>query len=183
MFEPIFKAIALLRVRLANLVVRGLIRVVDDSKKLQIVQLSMLEDEVRDDVERVQNYGFTSVPKAGAEAIAVCVGGRREHALAIVVDDRRYRIRNLTSGEVAVYNHTGAKIVFKANGDIEVTPQSGQKLKVLGSVDVTGTLTATVDVVAAGKSLHNHTHPVTGTVSTAPGSVTFVPPGSTGAPS
>ena len=49
------------------------------------------------------------------------VGGSRDHWLAIAVDDRRYRIRNLTAGEVAIYSDQGDKVVIKRGGTIEVT--------------------------------------------------------------
>lgn len=47
-------------------------------------------------------------------------------------------------------------IMFDANGDIILKPAS--KVTVMGDLDVSGTMTAGVDVVADGISLHNHTH-------------------------
>lgn len=144
-----------------NLVGRAVIKKVDDEKKLQELQVSLLADEVRDEVEHFQQYGFTSNPDVGAEAVVVCVNGSREHALAIAVDDRRYRIRNLGSGEVAVYSKHGATIVLKQNGDVEVTPKSGSKIRLAGDVAVTGTLEASGDVKAGAISLQGHTHAMT----------------------
>ena len=43
-------------------VARAVLNVVDDEGNMQRVQISLLEDEVIDDVERFQDYGFTSVP-------------------------------------------------------------------------------------------------------------------------
>lgn len=146
--------------RIANLVSTAVVSGVDDSKKLQSLQVGVLADETREDVVRFQNYGFSSMPKADAEAVVLFPDGNREHGLAICVDDRRYRIRNLTSGEVVVYDHQGSKIVLKSNGDIELTPASG-KAAFVGDVTVSGTLTATTDVVGGGKSLKNHTHIMT----------------------
>ena len=119
--------------RVANLVGRGVITATDDSTKIQLSQVSLLDGEVRDEIENFQAYGFTSNPRDGAEAVVVFVGGRRDHGLAIQVADRRYRIRNLESGEVAIYNDTGAKIVLRASGDIEVTPKTGQVIALAGS--------------------------------------------------
>lgn len=169
-----------LAVRVANIVGRATVDKADDAKDVQELQLELLEGEVRDEVERFGEYGFTSVPLEGAEAVVVFVGGRRDHGLAIGVEDRRYRIRNLKSGEVAVYNHTGARIVFKENGDVEVTPKAGQKLKIASDVEVTGTLTASVDVKAGAISLSSHAH-AAGTLTSPPsgGLVT----GATGGPS
>lgn len=146
-----------------QMVARAVVSLVDDSAKLQALQVELLEDEVRDEVEHFQPYGFSSHPHPGAEAIAACVSGNRDHAVVLVVDDRRYRLKPLVQGEVALYTDQGDKIVLKRGGTIEVTAST--KLRVVaplaeftGNVSVTGTVTATVDVIGGGKSLKNHVH-------------------------
>jgi phage gp45-like len=174
--------------RIANLVGRGVVKAVDDSKKLQELQLELLPGEVRDELEHFQGYGFTSTPAVpdsdgAAEAVAVFVNGRRDHGLIIAVGDRRYRLKNLPHGEVAMYSKHGQTIVLKTNGDIEATPKVGQKFKVVGAtelagdVSVTGTLTASVDVVGGGVHLKTHIHGA-GTLTSPSGTVT----GTTGSP-
>lgn len=166
-----------LAVRVANLVGRGVVKSADASQDLQVLQAEFLSGEVRDELEHFEPYGLTARPRPDAEVAAVFVGGRRDHGLAFGVVDRRYRIKNLESGEVAVYNHTGAKIVIKANGDIEATPATGGKFRVVGDVEATG------DVVASGISLKTHVHSVSGTAPSGGGSVVFDPTGKTGGPS
>lgn len=190
LLDTLGKFVAPLKTRVANMVARAVLRVADDAKKIQIVQVDLLDGETRDDLERFQNYGFTSAPSEGAEAVVLFVGGRRDHGLAIAVDDRRYRFMNLQDGEVAVYNRFGASIVLKASGEIEVTPKTGEVLRIAGSLEVqgdidsTGTVTGSTDVVGGGKSLKLHTHSATLTVAgTSPsGPVTGTATGSTGAP-
>lgn len=143
-----------LKTQIANMVSRAVVRLVDDGQKMQALQVGILDGETRDGVERVQNYGFTSVPLAGAEAVVVFVNGRRDHGLAVAVDDRSHRLTGLEQGEVAIYSETGSKVVLKANGDVEVTPASGV-VKVVG------------DVEADGISLKTHTHPGSTLVTTA----------------
>jgi len=125
MIQALNKLLAPLRQRILNLVARAVVSGIDDSQKLQLLQLGVLSDETRESVERFQNYGFTSHPQSGAESIVLFAGGSREHGLAICVDDRQYRLRNLESGEVAIYDHQGSKVVLKANGNIEVSPAAG----------------------------------------------------------
>lgn len=173
-----------LRQRVANMVARALVTRVDDSTSVQSLQLALLEGETRDEVEHVQPYGFTSVPLKDAEAAVVFVGGKRDHGLVIAVGDRRYRLKGLPAGEVALYTDQGDKLHFKRNGTLEVVASTkvavtSPNVEFSGDVAVSGTLTATVDVVGGGKSLKNHTHSAgTQAVSTAPGPVTGV----TGAP-
>lgn len=92
--------------RIAMAVARAVVRLVDDSEARQRLQVEILAGELRDGVERAQNYGFTSHPHPGCDAIIVCGGGVREQAVAVVVDDRRYRLQ-LQPGEVALYDDLG----------------------------------------------------------------------------
>jgi phage baseplate assembly protein V len=109
-----------LEIRLANLAARGLVSLANDSTKLQVLQLRMLDTETRDGAERFQEYGFTSVPLADAEAVVLSVGGRRDHLLVVAVDDRRHRKKDLQPGEVALYSDEGASVYLK-RGRIVVT--------------------------------------------------------------
>lgn len=107
------------------MVARGVVQLIADDKGLQNIQVTLLADEIRDNVERFQNYGFTSVPLPGAEAAVIFVGGNRSHGLAISIDDRRYRLKNLGNGEVAIYTNEdsgtpGHRIHLKNNRKIEI---------------------------------------------------------------
>ena len=106
--------------RIAMGTTRGRMALVDDKKKLQQVQLELLADETKDGVERFQLYGFTSVPLEGAEALAVFLGGGRDHAIVVAIDDRRHRLTDLKAGDVAIYNDTGAKIVIGRDRTITI---------------------------------------------------------------
>ena len=103
-----------------NGVSRAVLNVVDDDGNMQRVQISLLEDEVIDDVERFQDYGFTSAPEEGAEAAVVFVGADRSHPIVVVADDRRVRKKGLKPGEVAVYHKNGDFIHLKNGNEIEV---------------------------------------------------------------
>lgn len=140
---------------------RAVVRLVDDALKLQGLQVSLLADEVREGVERFQNYGFTSHPHPGAEAVALSVSGSRDHVLVVAVDDRRYRLQSLAQGEVAIYTDEGDKVVLKRGGTIEVTAstkvlldtplvQCTGDLQVDGNVHADGVVAADGNVTAGG---------------------------------
>ncbi len=105
--------------RVGNLVARAVVRMADNTTLLQQLQVSLQAQEVRI-VERFQQYGFSGVPQAGAEAVVLFPFGLRDHAIAIAVDDRRYRPTMDEAGEVCVYNHLGDYIRLKNDGTIEV---------------------------------------------------------------
>lgn len=47
--------------RLDDIMARGVVSAADGAKKMRAVQVRLLADEVRDDLEHVEPYGFTSV--------------------------------------------------------------------------------------------------------------------------
>lgn len=143
---------------------RSVVRLIDDAKALQTLQVEALAGETRDRVERFQQYGFTAHPLAGAEAILLSLGGNRDHAVAIAVDDRRHRKNGLAPGEVALYTDEGDFIHFKRGRLIDVV--AGTKVKVTAPdvevvastkvaitsplTDVTGNLTVSGLITGAG---------------------------------
>lgn len=89
--------------RVQLMVGRAVLTAVDDSLKLQAVQVEALSGEVVDGAERFQQYGFSSHPHRGAEALLLALGGIRQHPVVAAVDDRRYRVTGLEEGEVCLY--------------------------------------------------------------------------------
>ena len=104
-----------------NMLSRGVVKLVNASLKMQGLQLAVLKDEIIDDVEHAEPYGFTAYPLAGAEAFIAFLGGDRSHAVAMTVADRRFRIKGLKPGEVALYTDEEDTIIFKRNKTIEIT--------------------------------------------------------------
>ncbi|MBU1040044.1 MAG: phage baseplate assembly protein V [Proteobacteria bacterium] len=111
--------------KLHGMAARCVLRLVNDGLKMQAVQVDLLADEIGDNMERFQNYGLTSVPLPGAEGVALFLGADRAHGVIIAMDDRRYRLKGLEGGEVALYSiddqeEPGHRIVLKRGGVIEV---------------------------------------------------------------
>lgn len=105
---------ALNRIRLA--IARALVGQVSDGGGLQTVQIGIQADVGRDQAERFQQYGMTSVPHPGAECVTLSVGGNTDHQVVINVDDRRYRVRDLRTGEVALYDDQGMSVHLTRDG-------------------------------------------------------------------
>ena len=104
---------------------RAVLAAINDATGLQETQIRLLQDEVKGRVAHLQSYGLTVHPLPGAEGLVLFVGGNRDHGVAIKFDDRRYRIRDLAPGEVALYTHEnllagGHRIVFRQNQNLEV---------------------------------------------------------------
>lgn len=160
---------------------RAVVTMVNDTLRAQNMQISMLDDETPDDVERLLNYGQISVPLEGAEAIIGCIGAQRDHAVALIVEDRRYRPTGLTAGDTGVYHYEGHRIRLTEDGRCIITCRAvevyadesvsftapegtfsgnltvGGNLTVDGNTESRGKLTAP-DAVLGGKSIVDHRH-------------------------
>lgn len=122
--EGLARVLRPFKVRLSNVISRGVVKRTDDSPGVQEVQAELLADEVRDELEHFQLFGFASNPEDGAECVVAFPGGDRAHGFVLATADRRYRVK-VEKGEVAVYDKTGSKVLLKKNGDIELTPSTG----------------------------------------------------------
>ena len=103
MRRTIERMVAPLRRRVLLAIGRAVLTLVDDVRKLQVLQVQGLAAETLDGVERVQQYGLTAHPHPGAECVMLAVGGMRQHPIVVAVDDRRYRVTDLAQGEVCLY--------------------------------------------------------------------------------
>lgn len=158
MIEPLLKPI---KNRVMMAIARGLIESVKDDGGVQLLKVSLLKDEVRDNIERIQQFGFTSNPPSGSEAVAVFVGGNREHGFVVACDHRPSRKKGIQPGECAIYTDDGTFIILKKNGQVEIKTATKVKIdvpnaeftgnvKVLGKVEVTGNVESQAKVTAVG---------------------------------
>lgn len=118
MMRAMQKAAAGLKRRIYMLVGRAVLEAVRDDKNRQFVQIKALAGEVKADVERVQQYGFTSHPLPGAQVIFVSLYGNRDHPVVLSADDPRYRHKDMQPGEVAIYTDEGDFLQIKRGGEI-----------------------------------------------------------------
>jgi phage baseplate assembly protein V len=100
------------------LISRGVVELVNDSLKCQGLQVSLLADELRDNVERFEDYGMTSHPFTGSEVLYLSVGGNRSLGVAVRVLDRRYRPKSMGEGDVCLFTNNGERVYIESSGDI-----------------------------------------------------------------
>uniref|UniRef100_UPI0035C70238 phage baseplate assembly protein V n=1 Tax=Serratia quinivorans TaxID=137545 RepID=UPI0035C70238 len=162
--ENIARSITAMSRRLRLMVDRAVVRIVTDSLGRQNLQVQSLADETNDDVERFQNYGVTSVPPAGSEAIVIAVGGRRSGLVAIAVEDKKSRPKGLDPGDVCVYHSEGHNIILKKGGLIELRGKTVNLVAeescdiVSKLINVTGPTNFSEDIQVQGKSFLEHIH-------------------------
>ncbi len=88
--------------RIKLMITRGVVSLVDSNAAMQMLQVKVMG--VPFDAEHWEPYGFTAKPKPGAEALVGAVNGRTGHLVAFSVADRRFRLKGLADGEVALFD-------------------------------------------------------------------------------
>lgn len=166
--------------RLRAMCTRVLIRLVDDSAGVQVVQVTGLAGERLSDVQRLQQFGFSGRPPAGATAVMVCIGGSRTHPVVIACDHGEYRFTELAEGDSVQYDTRGNYVLITADecivkhstkvvSDAPMTHCKGDA-QVDGNANVAGDLIVGGNITAGGAvqgatvtdgtiDLASHTHP------------------------
>jgi len=145
-------------------------RLIDDTGGFQRVQIEVLKGEVRDDAVRLQEYGFSSHPFAGATALVAFLSGNRSHPVIVALDDAARRKKGLRQGEVIIYDDLGQEVhltrdgIFIRGGGKPVTITNTEKVRMeTPLLEVTGEIRDLCDT--AGQTMsgmrsvyNNHTH-------------------------
>jgi phage baseplate assembly protein V len=158
-----------------------------DDGNVQYLQARLGADEIRDDLPRLAEFGFTSMPPDGSDLVVLYVGGDRSNGVVIASGHIATRMTNLAPGESALYDALGKHVYLKKDGleidakgqpvtivnasDITATASGNLTFNIGGTVTVNaaavqincnvgvdGQVDVTGDAIAAGISLDHHVH-------------------------
>jgi len=142
---------------ISGMLVKAVAKTVDDSTMMQEVQVTVLHGEVDGPLERYQDFGFTSVPPEGSEAILAAIGGDQSHRVVLKMDSRDHRPTGLNDGDSCLYDAHSPQHTFKL---------------VAGGAELDADLDVDGDVTASGDYKQGAFTGVTGTIT-----MTQLPPG------
>ncbi len=175
-------------------IVRSTVTGAKPELELRELQTLYNSTSVQDDMEHLEPYGFTSEPftDGQTDAVNLYFDDERNHGVVINVADRRYRIKDMQQGEVAIYDDKGRYIYIKrdcievngvsspinvkTSGTVNVTAPTVNitgNVNIKGNVVITGTLNTSSTISAQGSissgsinlSTHVHTGDSGGTTS------------------
>lgn len=116
------RLLAPIRRRITGMLTRAVVSGIVEDLQRQNLQVKMHADESADNIERFQNYGMSSYPPEGAEAIVAALGGALSGLVAIAVEDKKVRPKGEV-GDVFLYHLEGHKIRLTKDGQIILTAQ------------------------------------------------------------
>lgn len=127
-----------LNARVLNLIGRGSVQLVDDSKGMQRVQVLGNLNEVTDGAggagaEHFQPYGFFSVPLPGARSVQLFLNGDRGHPIVIVIADPRHRAVDGEPGEAGLRTDEGDEIRLARSHTIQISTTGTLELGAAGA--------------------------------------------------
>lgn len=169
--RELMRALEPLQRKLRMIAGRAVLSLMSDAFTCQVKGFA---DEVRDEAEVFQQYGFRSRPLAGAEGILLALAGNRDHTVILCLDDRRYTV-TLKDGECAMFDHLGKYIILKDDGSIALKADTKVRMEV-PLLEVTGEIKDKCDsggfAMSVMRAKHDgHTHPE----NNAPGGSTNAP--------
>ena len=134
--------------RLLMMVRSGRGVLVNDAGSVQTAQVRLSASEVLDDMPRLAEYGFQSNPPAGDDKVALFIGGNLTDGVVIATGHQLYRMRGLSTGEVAISDDKGQKVYLSAagirieGGSLPVLINASAGLTINGPTTFAGAVTA-----------------------------------------
>jgi phage gp45-like len=133
---------------------RGRITTGDTSGPVQLYQVQVNDMDIRDNVPRLAEFGFTSRPPDGSDVTLTCVEGNPRKSVIVGTNHQPSLPKGLLAGETVIFNLWGMTIEMTEAG-ITVNG-NGKPVRINGDVVLNGGMTSSGDVVAGGVSLLNH---------------------------
>lgn len=130
------EAIQRLYQRLLHTIGRGRVTTGNDGGSVQTQQVQLGQDEIKDSVPRLAEFGLTSMPPVGSDAVLVFIGGDRSNGAIVATGHQASRPKGLKAGETMLYSQDGKSVYLTAAGGI-VVEAKGQTVTVNSASTVT----------------------------------------------
>lgn len=152
------KILEFLQRKVALMITKTILVSLNDSGAIQKMVLEGFKYDRRSNVDRYQEFGFSSNPPAGSEVIMLSLGGSRSHNIGIASENRDVRPTGLEEGESILYNAFGDYVKIKADGTIEVKASTKvlidcPMVQMTGDLEVDGNIQAQGNIISVGGNI------------------------------
>lgn len=140
---------------------RGTITASKNNDQLRELQVQLQDNYVQDELEHLEPYGFSSEPHCDkqTDAMVAFLGNQRGHGIVLSVTDRRYRITQMKTGEVCIYDDKKRHVYLKQDGieidgaDSPITVKTTNSVTINAAANINLNASANVSIKATQISL------------------------------
>ena len=140
---------------------RGTITASKNNDQLRELQVQLQDNYVQDELEHLEPYGFSSEPHCDkqTDAMIAFLGNQRGHGIVLSVTDRRYRITQMKTGEVCIYDDKKRHVYLKEDGieidgaDSPITVKTTNSVTINAAANINLNASANVNIKATQISL------------------------------
>ena len=140
---------------------RGTITASKNDDQLRELQVQLQDNYVQDELEHLEPYGFSSEPYCDkqTDAMVAFLGNQRGHGIVLSVTDRRYRITQMKTGEVCIYDDKKRHVYLKEDGieidgaDSPITVKTTNSVTINAAANINLNASANVSIKAVQISL------------------------------
>lgn len=147
--------------RLQSMANRASVSGVSESFSRQNIQVRVENDESSDNIERFQEYGFSSFPPTGSEAVILALKGSLDQRVAVAVEKKDLRPKGVQD-DVFIYHAEGHSIRLTKDGKLLITATDvilealssfhiiSPETLIQGPLHVTGGISTDLGIFASG---------------------------------
>ena len=140
---------------------RGTITASKNDDQLRELQVQLQDNYVQDELEHLEPYGFSSEPHCDkqTDAMVAFLGNQRGHGIVLSVTDRRYRITQMKTGEVCIYDDKKRHVYLKEDGieidgaDSPITVKTTNSVTINAAANINLNASANISIKATQISL------------------------------
>ena len=140
---------------------RGTITASKNDDQLRELQVQLQDNYVQDELEHLEPYGFSSEPHCDkqTDAMVAFLGNQRGHGIVLSVTDRRYRITQMKTGEVCIYDDKKRHVYLKQDGieidgaDSPITVKTTNSVTINAAANINLNASADINIKATQISL------------------------------
>lgn len=110
-----------LHAKIRGLVLEGLVKLTDTTKKALEAQIAIDDEDVADEVPVAQPQGVRFRPPTNSEAVVVAIGGEGSHPVALAAFDRdSCPTDSIEEGEGGLYYAGTFRVFLDASGEVHL---------------------------------------------------------------
>jgi phage baseplate assembly protein V len=108
-------------------ITRGILKLVDDEKPTQTIQVELRFHEIADAIEHFQPFGVSFNPTKDSEVLVLAIGSSQDNLVALNATDRSIRPTSIQEGEGGLYTPSGWKVFCNEDDEVHLSVKAASQ--------------------------------------------------------